>query len=155
AAAIRRAHRPRATAFSARGPQLCRGSATGRAGPGRPRRGSRHSTLQAGVSRWSTPTTVAAVTRHTSFRPLPQGSEQATLARPSIKACAVAVKPSFDGCDDLLQWSGPLLAFPDQEPSMPAPVRQEVIALAHPVVVKVGTNVLTGSDGPLDPDRLH
>jgi glutamate 5-kinase len=35
------------------------------------------------------------------------------------------------------------------------PVRQEVIALAHTVVVKVGTNVLTGSDGVLDPDRLQ
>ena len=31
------------------------------------------------------------------------------------------------------------------------PVRQEVIALAHTVVVKVGTNVLTGADGTLDP----
>ena len=29
------------------------------------------------------------------------------------------------------------------------PVRQEVIALAHTVVVKVGTNVLTGADGTL------
>ena len=29
------------------------------------------------------------------------------------------------------------------------PVRQEVIALAHTVVVKVGTNVLTGADGRL------
>lgn len=42
------------------------------------------------------------------------------------------------------------------------PVRQEVIALAHTVVVKVGTNVLTRSDGRLDPvniqsltDQLH
>lgn len=34
-------------------------------------------------------------------------------------------------------------------------VRQEVIALAHTVVVKVGTNVLTGSDGRLAPDRLQ
>jgi glutamate 5-kinase len=30
------------------------------------------------------------------------------------------------------------------------PVRQEVVALAHTVVVKVGTNVLTGPDGTLD-----
>ena len=35
------------------------------------------------------------------------------------------------------------------------PVRQEVIALAHTVVVKVGTNVLTGTDGSLDSDRLQ
>jgi len=35
------------------------------------------------------------------------------------------------------------------------PVRQEVIALAHTVVIKVGTNVLTGSDGRLAPARLQ
>jgi glutamate 5-kinase len=35
------------------------------------------------------------------------------------------------------------------------PVRQEVIALAHTVVVKVGTNVLTGADGTLEPARLQ
>jgi glutamate 5-kinase len=35
------------------------------------------------------------------------------------------------------------------------PVRQEVIALAHTVVVKVGTNVLAGADGTLAPDRLQ
>jgi glutamate 5-kinase len=42
------------------------------------------------------------------------------------------------------------------------PVRQEVIALAHTVVVKVGTNVLTRPDGTLEPaqvqalaDQLH
>src|SRR5260221_1178823 len=35
------------------------------------------------------------------------------------------------------------------------PVRQEIIALARTVVVKVGTNVLTGADGTLDPARLH
>jgi glutamate 5-kinase len=35
------------------------------------------------------------------------------------------------------------------------PVRQEVIALAHTVVVKVGTNVLAGADGRLAPDRLQ
>jgi glutamate 5-kinase len=35
------------------------------------------------------------------------------------------------------------------------PVRQEVVALAHTVVVKVGTNVLTGPDGTLDPARLQ
>ncbi len=35
------------------------------------------------------------------------------------------------------------------------PVRQEVVALAHTVVVKVGTNVLTGPDGTLAPDRLR
>src|SRR5438094_5465017 len=35
------------------------------------------------------------------------------------------------------------------------PVRQEVIALAHTVVVKVGTNVLAGSDGKLDCGRLQ
>jgi glutamate 5-kinase len=34
------------------------------------------------------------------------------------------------------------------------PVRQEVIAGAHTVVVKVGTNVLARSDGQLDPDRF-
>src|SRR5713226_9395219 len=35
------------------------------------------------------------------------------------------------------------------------PVRQEVIALAHTVVVKVGTNVLAGADGQLDAGRLQ
>src|SRR5207244_3319264 len=35
------------------------------------------------------------------------------------------------------------------------PVRQEVIALAHTIVVKVGTNVLTHADGTLDPVRLQ
>src|ERR1700752_3112973 len=35
------------------------------------------------------------------------------------------------------------------------PVRQEVIALAHTVVVKVGTNVLAGPDGKLDAGRLQ
>jgi glutamate 5-kinase len=35
------------------------------------------------------------------------------------------------------------------------PVRQEVIALAHTVVVKVGTNVLTAADGTLDTGRLQ
>jgi glutamate 5-kinase len=35
------------------------------------------------------------------------------------------------------------------------PVRQEVIALAHTVVVKVGTNVLAGDDGALLPDRVQ
>jgi glutamate 5-kinase len=35
------------------------------------------------------------------------------------------------------------------------PVRQEVIALAHTLVVKVGTNVLTGPDGTLEPVRLQ
>lgn len=35
------------------------------------------------------------------------------------------------------------------------PVRQEVVALAHTVVVKVGTNVLAGSDGRLNRDRMH
>jgi glutamate 5-kinase len=35
------------------------------------------------------------------------------------------------------------------------PVRQEIVALAHTVVVKVGTNVLTAADGRLDPARLQ
>src|SRR5438552_14234663 len=35
------------------------------------------------------------------------------------------------------------------------PVRQEVITLAHTVVVKVGTNVLTGPDGTLDRARVQ
>jgi glutamate 5-kinase len=35
------------------------------------------------------------------------------------------------------------------------PVRQEVIALAHTVVVKVGTNVLARPDGTLEPSRLQ
>src|SRR6202022_1275347 len=35
------------------------------------------------------------------------------------------------------------------------PLRQEVIALAHTLVVKVGTNVLTSADGTLDPTRLR
>src|SRR5271170_2676139 len=34
------------------------------------------------------------------------------------------------------------------------PVRQEVIALAHSVVIKVGTNVLTSADGRLDPAQV-
>jgi glutamate 5-kinase len=34
------------------------------------------------------------------------------------------------------------------------PVRQEVIALAHTAVVKVGTNVLTNAEGTLDPARV-
>ena len=38
---------------------------------------------------------------------------------------------------------------------MQDPVRQEVIALAHSVVVKIGTNVLTGADGALDLNRLQ
>ena len=35
------------------------------------------------------------------------------------------------------------------------PVRQEITTSAHTVVVKVGTNVLTGADGRLAPDRLQ
>jgi glutamate 5-kinase len=35
------------------------------------------------------------------------------------------------------------------------PVRQEVVALARTVVVKVGTNVLTDADGMLDRDRVQ
>jgi glutamate 5-kinase len=35
------------------------------------------------------------------------------------------------------------------------PVRQEIVALAGTIVVKVGTNVLTGTDGMLDPGRLQ
>ncbi len=35
------------------------------------------------------------------------------------------------------------------------PVRQEVMALAHTVVVKVGTNVLTREDGTLEPARMQ
>jgi glutamate 5-kinase len=34
------------------------------------------------------------------------------------------------------------------------PVRQEVVATAHTVVVKIGTNVLTGPDGTLDRARV-
>jgi glutamate 5-kinase len=34
------------------------------------------------------------------------------------------------------------------------PVRQEVTTAAHTVVVKVGTNVLTGDDGSLEPERF-
>src|SRR5438105_2881473 len=34
------------------------------------------------------------------------------------------------------------------------PVRQEVIALAHSVVIKVGTNVLTNAEGTLDPAQV-
>jgi glutamate 5-kinase len=39
--------------------------------------------------------------------------------------------------------------------AMNDPVRQEVITLAHTLVVKVGTNVLTGPDGTLDRERLQ
>src|SRR5947209_2128111 len=35
------------------------------------------------------------------------------------------------------------------------PVRQEIITSAHTVVVKVGTNVLTGEDGRLDSSRVQ
>ncbi len=35
------------------------------------------------------------------------------------------------------------------------PVRQEVMALAHTVVVKVGTNVLTRADGTLEPSNVQ
>jgi glutamate 5-kinase len=35
------------------------------------------------------------------------------------------------------------------------PVRQEILAQAHTVVVKIGTNVLTAEDGRLDPVRLQ
>src|ERR1700731_1849357 len=35
------------------------------------------------------------------------------------------------------------------------PVRQEVIALAQTVVLKVGTNVLTTAEGVLDPARMR
>ena len=35
------------------------------------------------------------------------------------------------------------------------PVRQDVVAEAHTVVVKVGTNVLARSDGTLEPARLQ
>src|SRR5262249_33950768 len=35
------------------------------------------------------------------------------------------------------------------------PVRQEVIATAHTVVIKVGTNVLARTDGTLEPARLQ
>jgi glutamate 5-kinase len=35
------------------------------------------------------------------------------------------------------------------------PVRQEILSQAQTVVVKVGTNVLTGADGMLDPVRLQ
>src|SRR5258707_1918531 len=35
------------------------------------------------------------------------------------------------------------------------PVRQDVVTEAHTLVVKVGTNVLTGPDGTLDPGRIQ
>src|SRR5438874_2303156 len=35
------------------------------------------------------------------------------------------------------------------------PIRQEVVALANTVVVKVGTNVLAGADGRLDRGRIQ
>src|SRR5947209_18624353 len=35
------------------------------------------------------------------------------------------------------------------------PVRQDVFAEAHTLVVKVGTNVLAGSDGTLDSSRIQ
>lgn len=38
---------------------------------------------------------------------------------------------------------------------MQDPVRQEVVTLARSVVVKIGTNVLTGPDGTLDLNRLQ
>ncbi|MFL5342007.1 MAG: glutamate 5-kinase [Gemmataceae bacterium] len=42
-----------------------------------------------------------------------------------------------------------------QGPIMLDPVRQEVVALARTVVVKVGTNVLAGHDGRLDRGRVQ
>src|SRR5262249_26686753 len=51
--------------------------------------------------------------------------------------------------------SAPASAPEPEEPRMLDPVRQEVIALAHTVVVKVGTNVLAGPDGTLEPARLQ
>src|SRR5207245_7526959 len=59
-----------------------------------------------------------------------------------------------------LQYKSPPCGIEDgssslTETRMVDPVRQEVIALAHTVVVKVGTNVLTGPDGALDPARLQ
>src|SRR5947209_769048 len=44
---------------------------------------------------------------------------------------------------------------PSAASSMMDAVRQEVITLAHTVVVKVGTNVLTGPDGTLDSNQLQ
>ena len=38
---------------------------------------------------------------------------------------------------------------------MTDPVRQEVVALAHTVVVKIGTNVLTDARGTLDRARVR
>src|SRR3954469_1079041 len=38
---------------------------------------------------------------------------------------------------------------------MPDAVRQEILAQARTVVIKVGTNVLTGEDGRLEPARLQ
>ncbi len=35
------------------------------------------------------------------------------------------------------------------------PVRQEILSQAQTIVVKVGTNVLTGADGTLDPARMQ
>jgi len=35
------------------------------------------------------------------------------------------------------------------------PVRQEILSQAQSVVIKVGTNVLTGEDGRLDPNRMQ
>lgn len=40
-------------------------------------------------------------------------------------------------------------------PNMIDPVRQEIIALAQTVVVKVGTNVLARDDGTVDPGRIQ
>jgi glutamate 5-kinase len=42
-----------------------------------------------------------------------------------------------------------------KECGMLDPVRQEVIALAHTVVVKVGTNVLARADGTLEPAQME
>src|SRR5437868_12049227 len=45
--------------------------------------------------------------------------------------------------------------IPKRNSIMLDPVRQEVVALADAIVVKIGTNVLTGSDGRLDRPRVQ
>src|SRR5262249_48627296 len=45
--------------------------------------------------------------------------------------------------------------FPPGSNGMVDPIRQEVVALAHTVVVKVGTNVLTDPGGTLDRGRVQ
>src|SRR5207253_4743784 len=80
----------------------------------------------------------------------------------SVELFSAALRGAFRGRPRALQC--PCFISPRRTKGlvMIDPVRQEVIALAHTVVVKVGTSVLAGPDGRLDleqtqslADQLH